>query len=267
VNATVTTPPPGQVLRELLARPAILEQPAVCDPLTARLARDAGYEAVTLTGPAIGAHLPAGCELNLDEVERVTRAVVTACGIPLLLDADAAGGDAAALPAAVARLEAAGAAAIGVTSHYVPDHAPVSLRTERRCAHADLLERVRTACAVRRHALIVARCDVIGELGYADTTERAAALLAAGADAILVDAADENELRRLPQDLPGATLICTGTAAAGCGQTLFSPDLLERWGFSATSNKYYKCYCSRMKPVTRSAGPASAPKGRGAVLH
>jgi len=258
VNATVTTVPPGQALRDLLARPAILEQPAVCDPLTARLARDAGYEAVTLTGPAIGAHLPAGSAADLDDVERAASAVVTACAVPLLLDADALWGDAAALAAAVTRLDAAGVAAIGVSSQYLPDHAPVSLRAERRCAHADLLQRVRTACAARKHALVMARCDVIGELGYGDARERAAALLAAGADGILVHTAYEDDLRRLPQDLPGATLICTGSPTAGCEQTFFAPDVLERWGFSAISNKYHRCYCSRLKPVTRRA---SAPKG------
>ncbi len=250
------TAPPGEVLRQLLARPVILEQPAICDPLGARLAQDAGYEAVSLAGYAIGAHLPLGSQLLLDDIERAVRAVTRACDLPLMLDADAGWGDGQQLTIAIARLETAGVAAIQVDSQHLPAGAPVNLAAERRRSHADLLQRVRTASVARHHALVVARCDVGPGPRYREAVDDAKALLSAGADAILVHGAAA-DLRRLPRDLPGATLIYTGPLPAVSGQSVFSPGVLEQWGYSAISNKYHRCYCSRAASGTLSTQSAT----------
>lgn len=251
----------SEVLRQLLDRPAILEQPAVCDPLGARLARDAGYEAVALAGYAIGAHLPPGSTFSLGAVERAASAVIRACGLPLLLDADAGSAAPGQLSRAVARLQAAGVAAIQVSSQHVPDRAPVSLASERQRAHAELLHRVETACTARDHILVMARCDVLPGPGYGESLRRAAALLAAGADAILVHAA-ESELRRLPKDLPDARLIYTGPLTASSGQSAFPAEQLEQWGYRGLSNKYYRCYCQRTRPPSPGATTTAHAAGR-----
>jgi 2-methylisocitrate lyase-like PEP mutase family enzyme len=240
----VKTSAASEELRQLLDRPAILELPAVCDPLGARLARDTGYEAVALAGYAIGAHLPPGVTFSTEAIERVASAVVRACGIPLVLDTDAGPAAAGQLSLAVARFEAAGVAAIQVSSQH---------------AHAELLRRIETACTARDHILVMARCDVLPGPGYAESARRAAALLAAGADAILVHAA-EPELCRLPEDLPGARLICTGPPTASFGQSVFAAEQLEHWGYSGLSNKYYRCYCPRMRPAVPSAAAAQAAR-------
>ena len=255
------TPAASEVLRQLLDRPAILELPVVCDPLGARLARDAGYEAVALAGYAIAAHLPLGSTFSIEAVERAAGAVVRACDTPLLLDADAGSAAAGQLGRDVARLEAAGVAAIQVSTQHVPDRAPVLLAIERQHAHAELLQRVKIACTVRDHILVTARCDVLPGDDYAESAGRAAALLAAGADAILVHAA-ESELRRLPKDLPGARLIYTGPLTASCGQSVFPVDQLEQWGYSGLSNKYHRRYCPRLRPAVPRAAAAHAARQR-----
>ena len=253
----------SEVLRELLDRPAILELPAVCDPLGARLARDAGYEAVALAGYAIAAHLPLGSTFSIEAVERAACAAVRACGVPLLLDADAGLAASGQLGRDVAWLEAAGVAAIQVSSQHVPDHAPVRLASERQRTHAGLLQRVETACAVRDHILVMARCDVLPGHDYPESAGRAATLLAAGADAILVHAA-ESELCRLAKDLPGARLIYTGPLTASRGQSVFPPDRLEEWGYSGVSNKYHRCTCPRLRPAVPCAA-AALPRGGAGV--
>jgi methylisocitrate lyase len=238
VTATVDTVRPAHVLSDLLARPAILDQAAVCDPLSARLAREAGYQAVTLGAYAIGAHLPLTSELSFDDIEQAARAVLCACGLPLLLDADIGWGDAEDIPVAVARLEAAGVAAIQVSSQHVPARVPFSDAVERERAHASLLGRVRAAAAARRHVLVMARCAV-SPAGYQAAIGQAEELLKAGADAILVQAA-EDELRRFPRDLPHATLICATPDGLSAGQ-------LREWGYRALSQQYYRCYCARLR--------------------
>jgi methylisocitrate lyase len=262
IVATVlpATARPGNQLRALLSRPGILEQPAICDPLSARLARDSGYEAVAMAGHAIGAHRAMTRAPSFDDIEQAARGVTRACGIPVLLAADAEWGDGGQVRVVVGRLEAAGVAAIQLSSPHVLDPAPASLAAEHRRAQAGLLRRVESARAAREHALIMARCDVLPAFGYEEALDRAAALLAAGADALLVHGGDD-ELRRLPQDLPGATLIYAAPPEAGCMRSVFPAQLLEQWGYSAVSNQYHRCYCARIqRPARDEAFPAVAAR-------
>jgi 2-methylisocitrate lyase-like PEP mutase family enzyme len=243
VTATVTTAWPGERLRELLAGPAILDQPAVCDPLGARLAAEAGYAAVTLGGYAIGAHLPLTSALSLEDIARAAAAVVRACGLPVLLDADIGWGATGDIPAAVTRLEAAGLAAVTVTSQYLPDRAPFSEASVRVRARAELLDRVRAARAASGRLLIMTRCDVPEGDGYPAAAGQVAHLLTAGADAVLVHA-PADELGRLAADLPGSALIYAGSPGPGpavpAGQ-------LQRWGYRGLSLQYHRCYCARRR--------------------
>jgi methylisocitrate lyase len=242
VTSTVKTARPGEVLRELLGRPAILDQPAVCDPLGARLAREAGYEAVTLGGYAIGAHLPLTSGLSLEDIERTARAVIRACGLPLLVDADIGWGGTEDIPGAVARLEPAGVAAIEVSGQHLPAELPYSAARERDRAHRGLLARVRAARAAREHMLIMARCTVPPGGGYDGALGQAAGLLEAGADAVVLHA-PASQLPRFPRDLPGATLIYAGSLVPGPPVTASQ---LQRWGYRGLSVQYHRCYCTRM---------------------
>jgi methylisocitrate lyase len=244
---TAPTAQPGEVLRDLLDQPGLLDQPAVCDPLSARFARDAGYQAVFLGGFAIGAHLPLSSEVSPDDVAQCARAVIRACGLPLLLDADFGWGSPGnRLPAMVARLEEAGVAALQLAARPVPDRIPVSDDAGRADAHRDLLGRLRTARAARQHLLLTARCTVPAG-SYHDAVRRAAELLAAGADALTVRA-EPDELRRLPGDLPGARLIYAGAP----DQAGPPAELLQEWGYRGLSHQYYRCYCARRQ---QPAGP------------
>jgi 2-methylisocitrate lyase-like PEP mutase family enzyme len=250
VTATEKTVWPGETLRALLARPAILDQPAICDPLGARLAADAGYQAVSLGGSAIGAHLPLTSGLSLDDIERAAAAVIRACGLPVLLDADVGWGSTGDIPRAVARLEAAGVAAVVVSSQHLPAQVPFSDAAERNRGRAELLGRVRAARAARAGLLVMARCAVPAGGGYDDALAEAAGLLEAGGDAILLHA-PADQLPRFPRDLPGATLIYAGSP--GPGPQVSAPQL-QQWGYGGLSRQYHRCYCARMRRAGRGAG-------------
>ena len=258
VTATVKTAWPGERLRELLADPAILDLPAICDPLGARLAAEAGYAAVALGGYAIGAHLPLTSDLSLEDIAQAAAAVVRACGLPVLLDADVGWGAAGDIPAAVTRLEAVGLAAVTVTSQYLPDRGPFSEAAVRARARAGLLDRVRAARAASGRLLVMARVDVPAGDGYPAAAGHVAGLLAAGADAVLVNA-PADQLGRLTADLPDATLIYAGSPgpgpAVGAGR-------LQQWGYRGVSLQYHRCYCARRSLTVRIPGsPASASPG------
>jgi methylisocitrate lyase len=252
VTATNKTIGPGETLRELLARPAILDQAVVCDPLGARLAADAGYQAVTLGVAAIGAHLPLTSELSLADIEQAAMAVVRACGLPVLLDADLGWGGAGDIPRALARLEAAGLAAVTVTSQHLPARVPFTEAAEHGRAHAGRLLRISAARAAGTSLLVLARCTVPAGRGYDDALAEAAGLLEAGADALLLHA-PPGPLRRLAADLPGATLICTGSPGAGPGP---GPADLQAWGYQGLTRQYHRCYCARMSRAGTGAAGA-----------
>lgn len=253
VTATEKTAWTGEMLRALLARPTILDQPAICDPLGARLAADAGYEAVALGGHAIGAHLPLTSELSLDDIEQAVAAVIRVCGLPVLLDADIGWCGADGIPRALARLEAAGVAAVAVASQHLPAQVPFSEAAERQRARADLLGRVRAARAARTSLLVMARCAVPAGGGYDGALSRAAGLLDAGADAVLLHA-PASQLPLFPRDLPGATLIYAGSAGSGPEVTASQ---LQQWGYRGLSLQYHRCYCARMRRAGGAAGPAA----------
>jgi methylisocitrate lyase len=249
-------------LRELLAGPGILELPTVCDPLGARTAAAAGFTAVTLPGFAVGAHLPGDGLLSLADVEHAVGRVAAAGGVPVLLDADTGWVPLADLPAAVRRLAGAGAAAIRLSGQHVPAAVPFQDPVEHRRAHDDLLRRVAVAAAADADLVVTVRCDVDTE-GYDTAVERAAALLAAGAEALLVGSTDETVLRRLPAEFPDAWLIhATGPVRPGRPAT-YPVDRLATWGYAGVGNQYHHCYCARLAPLV--AGEVREPHvaGRG----
>lgn len=250
MTATEKTASTGEALRALLDRPAILDQPTICDPLGARLAADAGYEAVALGGQAIGAHLPLTSELSFAAIEQAASAVVRACGLPLLLDADVGWGDAGGIPRALTRLEATGVAAVVVSSQHLLAEVPFDAAAEREHASAGLFARLRAARAARTSLLVMARCAVPAGDSYDCALGKAASLLDAGADAVLLDA-PVAQLPTFPRDLPGATLIYAGPAEARPKAT--APQL-QRWGYRGLNLQYHRCYCARKR--LSSAGAA-----------
>lgn len=225
-------------LRELLAQPTILELPTVCDPLGARTAVAAGFAAVTLPGFAVGAHLPGDTLLGIADVQRAVRRVADAAGVPVLLDLDTGWVPLADLPAAVRGLADAGAAAI-------------------RLSGLDLVPRVRAAAGV--DAVLTVRCAVGTDMAVA----RVAELVAAGAEAVLVDSTDEPVLRGLPTEFPDTWLIHATSPARPGRPAAYPVDRLATWGYAGVANQYHRCYCARLAPLA--AGELREPHvaGRG----
>ncbi len=255
---------PSARLRELLAQPTILEQPTVCDPLGARTAAATGYQAVTLPGFAIGAHLPGDTLLSLADIERTVRRVAESCGVPLLLDADIAWDPEHDLRSAVRRLATAGAAGILLSSQHLPEAVPLRDPGERRRAHDDLLGRVRVAADSGTDVLITARCDIdAADGGFAVALDRAGELLDAGVETLVVHSADDAALERLPAELPGTWLSYAASPALPGRPSVYPVAQLETWGYAAVSNKYHHCYCARTAPCPERAPREPYVAGRG----
>lgn len=177
------------MLRRLLEREPVVVAPGVFNPLSAVVARRAGFAALYVSGAAFSASLalPDLGLFTLTELADSVRRVYRACGLPLVVDADTGFGEALNVLAAVRELEWAGAAAIQLEDQPLP----------KKCGHLsgksvvpseEMARKVAAAASARRHALIVARTDARAVEGLDGAVRRALLYREAGADILFPEA-------------------------------------------------------------------------------
>lgn len=178
-------------LRTRIADGPILIAPGVFDGLSARLAEEAGFEAVYASGGAIArsSGLPDLGLLDLSEMVARVRQIVQVVAVPVIADADTGYGNALNVRRTVRAYEEAGVAALHVEDQVSP----------KRCGHYDgqevisleeMASKVRAAIEARAdpNLVIIARTDARAAAGLEEALRRAAAYAAAGADMIFVEA-------------------------------------------------------------------------------
>src|SRR5258705_9242548 len=113
---------PGARLRKLIARKQSIAVPGAHDGMSALLARQAGFEALYLSGAALSASmaLPDLGLITLDDVARKAREIVRASDLPLIVDCDTGFGEALNVMHAVRTLEQIGAACIQIEDQHFP---------------------------------------------------------------------------------------------------------------------------------------------------
>jgi 2-methylisocitrate lyase-like PEP mutase family enzyme len=208
--------------------------PGVYDPLSALLARQAGFEAVFLSGFAVaGAFLgrPDVGLLTQTEVADVTRRVSAAVpDLALIVDADTGYGNAANVRRTVGLWEQAGAAGLFLEDQVWP----------KRCGHmagkevvdrAAWVAKLRGALSARTQLHITARTDARAPLGLDEAIERGKMARDVGVDAVFVEAPQTaDELERIGHELADVVLVANMVEA---GRTpLMTPSELIEVGFS-----------------------------------
>jgi methylisocitrate lyase len=185
--------PPGARLAALLDRPGIVKAPGAHDALSGLLAKQAGFEALYLSGAALSASLglPDVGLTTLDELSAATRALFRATDLPLIVDADTGFGGPVGVMRTVCELEAAGAAAVQIEDQVA----------DKRCGHLDgkrlvsaeaMAAKVAAARRARRDIRIVARTDAAAE-SLDDAIARGRLYSEAGADVVFADALGSEE--------------------------------------------------------------------------
>jgi len=176
-----------QSLRELLDGPAPVRAPLVLDPLMARLAEKAGFEAVYLGGGGLGyAKTFLEANLNASEMAQAGVDIAAATSLPVVLDGACGWGDAMHLQRTIALVEAAGFAAIELEDQVFPKRAGHHVGEDETAPPEVLEAKIRSAVAARRNPdfLIIARTN-IATSDPDDALRRCEAYRAAGADVLL----------------------------------------------------------------------------------
>jgi len=194
-------------LGRIIARDGMLLAPGVYDALSARLARQAGFDAMFISGYSVAAGTLGVPDIGLltqTEITDAARRICRAVDCPVIVDADTGYGSVVNVVRTVKDLVAAGAKGCFLEDQVWP----------KRCGHmkgkkvvplAEHAARIKAAVDARGDAdfFIVARTDAReASDSLDDAIARARAYKAAGADGLFVEAPQSRaELERISREL------------------------------------------------------------------
>lgn len=181
-----------QRFRQKLQSPLLMHAMSAHNPLAARLAQDAGFDAIWGSGFELSASyaVPDASILSSSQHLDMMRAIAATVDTPVIADIDTGFGNAINVAYMVPQYEAAGVSAVVMEDKTFPKD--TSLRADGRQELVRIAEfegKIQAACAARRDPdfCVIARTEaLIAGLGEAEALTRARAYEAAGADAILI---------------------------------------------------------------------------------
>jgi 2-methylisocitrate lyase-like PEP mutase family enzyme len=205
----------------------------VYDPLSAKLAERAGFDALFLSGYAVSATLLGEPDFGLltqTEVVDAARRVVGAVRAPVIVDGDTGHGGPANVQRLVAELARIGARGVLLEDQVWPKRCG-HMRDKRVIPAEEHAQKIRAALEARGEAplWIVGRTDARAPLGLDEAIRRARLYREAGADVLFVEAPEsEEELRRVGREVPGAKMA---NMVEGGLTPLLALEELEALGF------------------------------------
>ncbi|MDW0137171.1 MAG: isocitrate lyase/PEP mutase family protein [Nitrososphaeraceae archaeon] len=224
-----------KLLKEKISqRNEIIVLPGVFDALSAKVAENAGFEAMFQTGYGSAASLlgmPDFGFLNAGENIENARRIIRSVSLPVIIDVDTGYGNPLTVWKIVNDLVAYGAAGIFLEDQIWP----------KRCGHMrgkdvigvdEYIQKLRAAVTAseNKNFLIVARTDARAPLGFDEAIERGRLYRKEGADVVFVEAPQsEDELREIPKKIDApllANMIENGVTPT------FSADELKSMGYS-----------------------------------
>jgi len=175
-----------------LGGPKIVLAAGAHDALSAKLAQQAGFDAIWASGFGMSAvqAVPDANILTLTETLEAVRRIVDAVHIPVIADCDNGYGNAINVIRTVAEFERAGAAGVCIEDNDFPKRCSFYADVRRDLVateeHARKVEAARSARR-RPDFVVIARTEaLIAGLGQEEALARARAYAAAGADAVLI---------------------------------------------------------------------------------
>lgn len=197
---------PGSRLRDLMDA-GVVVAPFVFDGVQARLAEDAGFDTVYMTGFGTAATfgLPDMGLIGLGEMSANAARIAGAVGIPVVADADTGYGNETNIARTIALYERAGVAALHIEDQEWPKRCGF-MEGKRVIAQDEMVLKVRAAVAARTDPglVIIARSDALAPNGWDDALARVRAYREAGADLVFVDGLKSRaDIERAASELHG----------------------------------------------------------------
>ncbi|MBS0539785.1 MAG: methylisocitrate lyase [Proteobacteria bacterium] len=222
----------GKRFRALMEKGGILQMPGTHNGLASLQARDAGFEALYLSGAGMSASmgLPDLGVITVDEVCFFIRQVARASGLPVLVDGDTGYGEALNVMHMVRAFEEAGAGAVHIEDQLLPKKCG-HLNDKKLAEPQDMAAKVHAASKARRDLYVIARTDAAASEGIDGAVARAKRYIEAGADAIFPEALNNADMfRAFARAMPGVKLLANMTEF---GRTpFFTASEFEAMGYS-----------------------------------
>src|SRR5499425_177985 len=185
-------------LRDLIRGNDLIVAPVVCNPIMARMAEDAGFKAIYLSGGTLGwVKCVTEANLTLPEMAEVAVDIRAACKLPLVLDAGGGWGDPVHVHRTIALAEAAGFQAIEIEDQLLPRRIEHHVGIDHLVPTAFMCEKIGAALAARRDGdlLVVARTNARRVHDLDEALRRGEAFHRAGADMLFVYTRNADEMR------------------------------------------------------------------------
>jgi 2-methylisocitrate lyase-like PEP mutase family enzyme len=165
--------------------------PGVYDGLTARLAAEAGFDAISITGNALAASVLGVPDIGLTtltEVVTAARNIAATVDIPVIADADTGYGSVVNVTRTIREFERARVAGIHIEDQVTPKRCGLVNMPIPVVSQAEFVAKLQAAAWAREDAdfVIIARTDAMSTLGLDEAINRANAYLEAGADAAMI---------------------------------------------------------------------------------
>jgi 2-methylisocitrate lyase-like PEP mutase family enzyme len=191
--------------RELMAGSELIVAPCALNPLMARLAEDAAFKALYMSGGSLGwLKCVTEANLTLPELAEIAVDMRAVCKLPIVLDAGGGWGDPVHVHRTIALTEAAGFAAIEIEDQYLPRRVAHHVGIDHLVDTALMVAKVKEAVAARTdpNLVIIARTNARRVFDLDEALRRCEAFKRAGADMLFIHTRNAEEMRIVGERLP-----------------------------------------------------------------
>ena len=179
--------------------------PVAFNPIMARLAEEAGFKAVYLSGGSLGwVKCVTEANLTLPELIETVVDMRTVCKLPVVLDAGGGWGDPVHIHRTIAMSEVAGVGAIEIEDQLLPRRVEHHAGIDHLVPTALMVKKIAEALAARTdpNFVVIARTNARRVYDLDEALRRAEAFKRAGADMLFVWGRKPEEMRFIAERLP-----------------------------------------------------------------
>jgi 2-methylisocitrate lyase-like PEP mutase family enzyme len=194
-----------QKLKDLIRGNDLIVAPVVFNPIMARLAEDAGFKAIYLSGGTLGwVKCVTEANLALSEMADVAVDMRAACKLPIVLDAGGGWGDPVHVHRTIALAEAAGFQAIEIEDQLLPRRVEHHVGIDHLVPTEFFVAKLKEALAARTDPdlVIIARTNARRAGGLDEAIRRSVAFAEAGADMVFCFSRNPEEVRMIGERVP-----------------------------------------------------------------
>lgn len=199
-----------QTLKALVDAGDFVVAPVALNPVMARLAEDAGFKAIYLSGGSLGwLKCVTEANLSLSDMVQVAVDIRSVSRIPIVLDAGGGWGEPVHIHRTIAMSEAAGFAAIEIEDQYLPRRVQHHIGEENLIPPESMVDKIKEAVAARTdpNLIIIGRTNARRLHGLDEALRRGEMYHRAGADMLFIHSRDPEELRRIAERLPAPLMM------------------------------------------------------------